>query len=405
MTLDEFKRLDLPDVPGVYFFKAGNDILYIGRATSLKDRVRSYFTPDLMKARGPLIGDMVFMTNAVSWQETGSVLEAVILEAALIKKHQPNYNTREKDDKSFNHVVVTREIFPRVLLVRGKDFDTAFSSKDAKYIFGPFPQGGLLKEGLKIIRKIFPYRDEKCFPGQVRPCFNRQIGLCPGVCTGEISAKEYAKIISRIKLFFEGKTSSLVRSLERDMRSYAARKEFEKAGDIKRTLFSLKHIQDIALVRRGDSSGGDSTFRIEGYDVAHISGSHMVGVMVVADGSTLRPSEYRSFNVRGFSVSNDPGALREIITRRLGHPEWPAPDLVVVDGNDVQRGVAVSLFGTVPVVAVTKDERHRPSRIVGDVRNIEPHREAILRLNAEAHRFAISRFRYRSRKGFTRRSR
>src|SRR5689334_16740799 len=103
------KKTNVPDKPGVYFFKNKGDILYIGKATSLRERTKSYFAKDLIHTRGPLILDMVFKANSIDWQETDSVLEAIILEANLIKKHKPYYNTREKDDKSFNYVCITKE--------------------------------------------------------------------------------------------------------------------------------------------------------------------------------------------------------------------------------------------------------------------------------------------------------
>src|SRR5947207_1786208 len=114
MKNESFKKLKLPDKSGVYFFKSGKDILYIGKATSLQDRVKSYFSKDLIQTRGPLLVDMVFKAGTVDWQITDSVLEALILEASLIKKHQPYFNTKEKDDKSFNYVCITKELFPKV---------------------------------------------------------------------------------------------------------------------------------------------------------------------------------------------------------------------------------------------------------------------------------------------------
>ena len=123
MKSQELSKLKLPDSPGVYFFKRGKDILYIGKATSLRSRVRSYFGRNLLDARGPLVSEMVSKADEITFTETDSVLEALLLEAELIKKFQPRYNTDEKDDKSFSYVVITSEEFPQVLLVRGKEID------------------------------------------------------------------------------------------------------------------------------------------------------------------------------------------------------------------------------------------------------------------------------------------
>src|SRR3989344_2721293 len=141
MKIENLKKIKIPQKPGVYLFKKGKEILYIGKATSLRSRVRSYFGKDLWAARGPLVGTMVSKANDLTWQETPSVLEALILEANLIKKHQPFYNKAEKDDKSFNYVVITREKLPRVLTVRGKNLQNFKGS-----VFGPFTGGGQLKE-------------------------------------------------------------------------------------------------------------------------------------------------------------------------------------------------------------------------------------------------------------------
>src|SRR3989344_3108304 len=117
-----YKQLKkFPDLPGVYLFKKGKEILYIGKATSLKDRVRSYFIADLANTRGQFIFDMVGKAGKIDYLKTDSVLESIILESNLIKKYQPKYNTKQKDDKSYNYVVITKEDFPRVLLIRGSN--------------------------------------------------------------------------------------------------------------------------------------------------------------------------------------------------------------------------------------------------------------------------------------------
>ena len=182
MEKPELKKYKVPDEPGVYLFKKGRKILYIGKATSLRDRVRSYFSLDLVNGRGSAIVAMVAEANSLAYRRTDSVLEALILEANEIKKNQPIYNSKEKDDKSYNYITITKEDFPKVLVTRGSG------------TFGPFPHGAELKEALKIIRKIFPYRDDKCkLIG--KPCFNAQLGLCPGPCAGWILKKDYRKII------------------------------------------------------------------------------------------------------------------------------------------------------------------------------------------------------------------
>lgn len=394
MDFSNYKKNNLPDTPGVYLFKKNKDILYIGKATSLKDRVRSYFSNDLIATRGPLIVDMVFQSEDIDFIKTDSVLEALILESSLIKKYQPRYNTKEKDDRSYNYVIITKEDFPRVLIERGRTLDQIGGTKFIiKEKFGPFTNGTQLKEAVKIIRKIFPFRD-KCLIGQKRGCFNYQIGLCPGTCIGAISKKEYAKTIKNIKLFFEAKKTSIIKSLEKEMKIFAKNHEFEKADKIKRTIFALNHIQDVAMIKEeptNDSSSG-KLFRIEAYDIAHISGTNTVGVMTVVENGIVNKNEYRKFKINE-SIQNDVAGLAEILRRRFNHPEWNIPDIIVVDGSTAQKNIAEKIIRELKkesiVVAVTKDERHRPKMIQGKEDIVHKYESEILLANSEAHRFAI----------------
>ncbi len=401
----------MPDTPGVYFFLGPRkELLYIGKATSLRDRVRSYFAPDLIATRGPLLVEMINRAVKVDWKQTDSVLEALILEANLIRSHLPPYNTDLKDDKSFNYVVITKEDFPRVLLVRGKNLDAEFPFPTRAYTFGPFPHGLQLREAMKLIRKIFPYRDT-CTPAaevlkegkRPRACFNRHIGLCPGVCTGEISKEEYRKIIRHIVLLFQGKKKELIKSLERDMKRAAMEENFEEASRLRSQVFALTHIQDVSLIkeeyRKPKITLGIT--RIEAYDVAHLHGSANVGVMTVVEDGVAQKNDYRKFKIRTAKPGDDPGALREILSRRLGHEEWPSPRMIVVDGSTAQMNAAQSVleeYGIeIPIVGVVKDLKHRPRNIRGDRNLIAGRERDILLANGEAHRFAIGYHRKTSR--------
>src|SRR3989338_8985426 len=365
MTRKELSKFKLPDSPGVYFFKSGRKILYIGKATSLRDRVRSYFSTGLGDARSSVIVAMIEEAKSISWQKTDSVLEALILEANLIKRHQPKYNTDEKDDKSYNYLIITKEDFPRVLVVRGRELFSSLFAKRYSLVatYGPYPQGRSLVEALKIVRRIFPFRD-KCVPcatsgnslsansreladsntrrqgdtSQVRshlackPCFNRQIGLCPGVCSGEISKKDYARTIRHIKTLFSGKVKTLRRTLEREMRAEAKAEHYENAQELRRQIGALEHIRDVSLIKAEDikaedmissrriflsansreladsrllniSDGGflaplSTNTRIEAYDVAHTSGAETVAVMTVVNNGEPEKDSYRKFKIK-----------------------------------------------------------------------------------------------------------
>lgn len=403
VTLQAFqKKNEFPETPGVYFFLNEQDqLLYIGKATSLRDRVRSYFIQDIIETRGPKIRLMLERIASIGYMRTDSVLEALILESNLIKAEQPPYNTDAKDNKSFNHVVITKETFPRVLIVRGRDIEQKKFTDPVKYIFGPFPAGGALRDALKIVRRLFPYRD-RCLPESGKPCFSAQIGLCPGVCAGVLSAKEYGRTINHIRLFFEGHKSDVVKQLEREMKVRAKERRFEQAGAIKKTLFGLHHIQDMALIK--DDLREKHAHRIEAYDVAHLSGTASVGVMVVVEESRPNKNEYRQFKLRGKHGGNDLSALEEILTRRLKHKEWTLPELIVVDGAHLQFERAEQVLRemeiTIPIVGVVKDVHHKADRLIGPVALIERFEKEILLANTEAHRFAITFHRKRREKEF-----
>jgi excinuclease ABC subunit C len=393
MKKQDLSILGLPDSPGVYFFRDETGaILYIGKATSLKDRVRSYFNPDLMKTRGLRLVSMVTIATTVTYQETGSVLEALLLESRLIKEHTPPYNTKEKDDKSFTCVVITKESFPRVLTMRIRDFEKKFTPKDTLAVYGPFASLTQLRAAMKIIRKMFPYRD-RCEVGQGKPCFYAQIQLCPGVCSGVISEGEYKRHIDAIRKFFDGKKTEIKKSLEKDMKGYAKKELFEKAAMARNTIFALDHIKDISLIQEEEIvSFKNTSFRIEAYDVAHISGTSRVGVMVVLEGKEKAKNEYRKFKLEE-QVNDDYEGLRQILLRRFSHKEWQYPDLIVFDGGVAHKQtgerILASLGLLIPCVSVVKDERHKPKDILGDKVHVDNHTKEILIANAEAHRFAI----------------
>ena len=470
MNIKDFKKIKLPEKPGVYFFHEGKKILYIGKATSLKDRVKSYFGKDLIETRGPMLLDMVTLSNTIKWQETDSVLEAVILEANLIKKYQPKYNTKEKDNKSFNYVCITNEKIPKVLIERGRvlfsqqhpnsssftpsvsytDKNLDIVSKKDKYqaVFGPFPNGQQLREAMKIIRRIFPYVDEQSSKKNNME-FYKQLGLVPEInktphknpfkkvlgsprqillearpdhFEKEFSASllEYKKNIKNLKLFFEGKKKSILTNLKKEMVAFAKRKEFEKANVIKKRIFALNHINDVALIK-GDIAQENPfkkvlgsprqillearpdhfekhflapLIRVEAYDIAHMGGKNMVGVMVVMENGELVNSEYRKFIIRTQDKSNDIGALEEVLSRRFRHTEWGLPGIVVMDGGIAQINVAKSVLSRyqfkIPVVSVVKDDKHKAKAIMGDDLIIKKYKKEILLINNESHRFAIA---------------
>lgn len=405
MQLSDLKASQLPNVPGVYLFKQGRKILYIGKATNLRDRVRSYFDDDLISTRGPRLVDMVTKADRVAYEPTPTVLEALVREAALIKQYQPKANVEGKDDKTFLYAVVTQEEIPRVLLLRGKEID--FKTKKApdgqklKAIYGPFPSGAQLREGLRLIRRIFPFFDtEKAVQAkskhqQAKIEFNRQIRHYPRT----IDKKAYRTTIRNVMLFLSGQGKALRKMLQKEMKEAVKEERFEDALRTRGELFALDHIQDISLIKDEHSEEArrkDTPLRIEAYDTAHLSGTNAIGVMVVVQDGVPVKSAYRTFHIRGVQKNDDIASLREILSRRLAHSEWILPEVIVVDGGKTQKKVAEKVLldvqKAIPVVAVVKDERHRPREVLGARRIGMSEADAVL-ANSEAHRFSLARHR------------
>lgn len=420
MKKEEFKKHKLPETPGVYFFLDKKHtgkllpkkelILYIGKATILKDRVGSYFSSDLISTRGVKIQSMIENAKDIFFLKTSSVLEAIILEAKYIKEFQPYFNTKEKDDKSHSFVIFTDESFPRVLIVRGREMDKYKFSKS----FGPFVSKVELIEIMRIIRKIFPFRDKCDLPPKkilgreflninLKPCFNYQIGLCPGVCIGKISEKDYQKNLESIEKILSGENKKLTDSLEKDMNKFAKEKDFEKAKEARDKIFSLNHLKEISLIKNYEEDEIDTnSFRIEAYDVAHISGSNRVGVMVVVESGEIKKSEYKKFKLTE-KVNDDLRGLAEILERRFAHKEWRFPNLIVIDGGKTHLKFAKNLlkniltkkeFEETKILSVVKDDKHKAREILfqSAVEKLEKEKyhKLIVLANSEAHRFALT---------------
>lgn len=362
---------------------ARGKILYIGKAVNLKRRVTSYF----LRAHDSRIEKMMSEVKRIDFKKTDTALEALILEAELIKKHQPPYNIREKDDKSFLYVEITKEEFPRVLLVRGK-------SKVAGGRYGPFTSASSIREALRLTRRIFPFSihpPEKLGKFK-RSCFDYQIGLCPGTCIGAIRKTEYLKDIRNIKLLFKGKKKKILKNLEHEMRRASLGLEFERAEKLRRQIFALQHIQDVAFIHEpgimNHESGGGR--RIEGYDVSNISGTSAVGAMVVFEGTSPNKNEYRKFRIRTITKSDDVGMLKEVLHRRFSNP-WLLPDLILIDGGKGQVNAAKSILSEyglkIPVVGIAKGPKRKRNDIIGVVpRGVSVN--TLIRVRNEAHRFA-----------------
>jgi len=416
----KIKNGELPAVPGVYLMKGERGrLLYVGKATSLRARVSSYF----VRPADARIAKMVTLIRRIDYLPTPTTIEALVLESRLIKKYQPPYNILEKDDKSYIHLAFTREPFPRPVLIRGHEL-ARMPKRQFLRVFGPFDSASDVRAALDALRRAFPWT--LCRPGAKRPCFYRHLGSCPGVCTGEITSRDYRRIIRQLFLFFDGRRKLVLAGLERTMRAASAAENYEEAAALRDRLRQLNRIQDIAVLRRRDAGLDqfiDVFGRIEGYDISNIGGRQAVGSLVVFEDGRPRKSEYRRFIVRTERDAGDVAMLEEVLERRFRHApprrgggataasgRWPLPDLVLVDGGAAQvaaaRRVLKSFHLELPVIGLAKGPDRKRDELVYDRGDHELARLAAAvrplfqRVRDEAHRFAVAFHRRRRAKDF-----
>jgi excinuclease ABC subunit C len=324
---------------------------------------------------------MVSLAKDIKIKKTSNLLEAIFLESSLIKKFWPKYNIKDKDDKSLVYIVITEDAFPKILILRGSDLNKALI-KDAN-IFGPYKSLSIVKTALRLIRKIFPY--SLCKANSGSPCFDYQIGLCPGICIGKISKKEYLKNIKNIRLVLEGKMKKLINQLEKENPQKA---------------FALKHIQDVALIEKKEELVTLKSLkfkRIEAYDISHFYGKDTYGSMVVFENNKIQKNQYRIFKIKESPAHDDLRALKEVILRRLKHKEWRIPDLILIDGGKPQVNFILKVFKEnkikIPIIGISKfanDKIVFPPHLKKELKiAIESYKNILLQLRNEAHRFAL----------------
>ncbi len=345
-------RYKIPHNPGVYIYKDSTGrILYVGKAIDLYHRVSSYFSGGSSEKTALLVKQIADIETMVVESE----LESLILEANLIKKYLPPFNVRLTDDKDYLYIAVTKGDFPKIITARKKDL------KQNKKYWGPFPSSRTVKETLKSLRRVFPWcstaADTKT---RRRPCFYLHLGLCPGACIGLIDKKNYQKIILRFSKFMDGRKNELIVELTKELNNDVKDLQFEKAGKIKKTIAGITYMtqsnrtklylespnfledeKHLALEElKKDLHLKELPERIEGYDISNIQGKEATGSMVVLTNGEIDKSQYRKFKIKISGKPNDLGMLAEMVKRRLKHPEWPLPDLIIVDGGKGQSRAA-----------------------------------------------------------------
>ncbi len=347
----------IPDAPGVYIMKnQENHVLYIGKAKSLKNRVRSYFQTSIEHI--PKIAKMVCQVENIEFLETRSEIEALVLEARFIRELQPKYNTRQKDSKSYPYFVITKEDYPRCFIGR----EGEYTSQEDLDFYGPFIDALSLKKSFKILQKTFRFRTchlnlKKESKKKFRPCLLFSVKYCSAPCAEKISHKEYLADIASLRKFLEGNANHLLAKLEKEMQCASEILDFEKAAKLRDQVKSLKNLDKKATVPEDIP---DSFFPvppqeslkklkeilnmgyvpriIEGIDIAHHAGKEAVGSLVTFIDGIPAKEGYRRYKIQSLQTTDDYAMLKELVYRRFSGNEKKKvlPDILLVDGGKGQ---------------------------------------------------------------------
>ena len=366
------KILSAPDSPGVYLMRdSRGQVIYVGKANSLKKRLVSYLGRDLSSKT------MALMANAADLQFRLSANEsmALLLEANLIHESKPKYNISLKDDKSFPFVRISGEEFPSISICRRKKYTSG------RYL-GPYTNTKLLKNALKIIRRNFAYRS--CRNMLKQSCIYYRINLCPAPCIGKISAKEYKRVVDHIILILEGRNDLLIGKLNKLMQDSVRAMDFEAAARIRDQITILSQMpvaqsnnnRENQLEDLKNRLGLDVLpARIEGFDISNLSGKQAVGSMVSFHNGNPDKNNYRRFRIKSFKGIDDYRMLAEVVARRysrLIRENLALPDLLLIDGGKAHlltaAGVLKKLNIFVPLVSIAKEKENiyssqKPSRL------------------------------------------
>jgi excinuclease ABC subunit C len=365
------KLQDLPKEPGVYFHKdASGEIIYVGKAAVLRNRVRQYFQKS--RTRDPKTDALVSEIVDTDWMVVDSELEALFLEAEMIRRYMPRYNILLRDDKAMSYIRIDYDSdFPTVTTTR-RPLD------DGARYFGPYFSNYSVRQALKMLRRVFPFATRR-IPGQKRATLHYHLGLDPGLEEGRTSLEEYRANLRKLIAIIEGKRKRIVRELERDMKRHAKVHEYEAAAKTRNQIFLLESLhkqvvfsdkefldisKDHALNQLIDILGlPKSPARIEGYDISHMSGTNVVASMVVFTNGVSNKAEYRKFKTK-IDHNNDFYNMHETLSRRLSEKNlkaWGKPNLVVIDGGKGQLDAAIRArdergCATIPFIGLAKRE-------------------------------------------------
>ncbi len=415
----------LPKTAGVYCFAdiGTSDVpIYIGKAANIKNRVKNHF-------QQPSYRDNLFVNkvNKIGYLKTNSEIEALILEANLIKKHQPKFNVMWRDDKNYFYVAIekNKQKIPYVYITHQPKIKA--DRVPISIQVGPFTEGIALKKTLRFLRKVFPYYTAKKHP-KVK-CTYCHLDLCPGPYP---DLPEYKKNIKKLILILKGKKIRVLSQLKKEMQQASKLQNFEKAAKLRDRIYNLQNIMSHTHVINNETNLSTlstgvrknhaiayflrtPTFRInrtECYDISNIQGKQATGSMVVFVNGKPDKNQYRKFKIRlaaclpaGREKPNDIAMLKEVLKRRFSHPEWPYPDAILVDGGKAQLNAALEIkklknyfknykIKNIKILAIAKGRQElyiegqaKPiplKQLPQDAYNLIKH------LDDEAHRFALS---------------
>ncbi len=424
------KLKNLPHQAGVYFHKdSAGHIIYVGKAAVLKNRVRQYFQAS--RRRDPKTDALIAEIADTDWVTVESELDALFLEAEMVRRYMPRYNILLRDDKSSLYVRINYDDpYPSITFTHRPLDDKA------KY-FGPFFNGGEVKRALRYLRRVFPYSTHAGVMPK-RACLQSHLGLCPGIEQYPERMPEYKANLRKLMQYLRGEREKVIEKMEADMQKAAKSQQFEKAAEIRNQYYALKALskqivfsdkefldisKDRGLQGLADLLGlTDIPRRIEGYDISHMQGTDNVASMVVFSNGIPDKAEYRKFKMR-IPGNNDFAHMHEVITRRTSaknQKDWGLPDLFLIDGGKGQLAAAIRArdeMGIVrPMIGLAKREEeivvhleksmvnlskvelHKQRAIVNEsddfVLVLLPHSSDIVKLlqrvRDESHRFAVS---------------
>lgn len=420
MSKLEDKLKLLPKTPGVYFHKdKDGEIIYVGKAANLRIRVRQYFQKS--RVRDNKTDALVSEISDVEWSEVETELDALFMEAEMIRRYMPKYNILLRDDKSFIYVRINfNSNHPTVKYTR-RPLD------DGAEYFGPYLSKFTISKALRALRRVFPYSTHTPTNIPKRACLQAQIGLCPGLEADMTSLDDYRKNLRQLAMYVTGKRKKLLKIFEQDMKKCAEAKDYEAAASARNKLFSLKNLdsqiifgdresvdlsRDRGLSELGKLIGIDPPKRIEGFDISHMQGRDTTASMVVFVAGMPDKGEYRKFKMR-VPGNDDFAHMHEVLSRRFSPrntAKWGKPDLILIDGGKGQVSSALKALAeleqNIPLVGLAKryEEIIIPNLNQNDSGQIAKNSQfSILRLPVsddglkllqrirdESHRFAIS---------------